>query len=110
MLAATLALGVLLAGGRAVAVVEALRQRWWLELLGATLFGAIPNCAASVALAEGYVRSVLSLGATVAGLSAAAGYGPILLLQEGEFGTAGRLLGLCLLASMAAGVVVNAVF
>ena len=31
-----------------------------LELLGTALFGLIPNCSASIAIAEGYLRGVLS--------------------------------------------------
>lgn len=79
-----------------------------IELFATALFGLLPNCSASIAIAEGYLRGVLSFGATVAGLCAGAGYGPILLLRKGVLPTAARILALCfgfsLLAGLLAGV------
>jgi hypothetical protein len=78
-----------------------------LELLGTAMFGLIPNCSASIAIAEGYLRGVLSFGATIAGLCAGAGYGPILLFRRGVLGTAVRLLAICLAFSIAVGAIVS---
>lgn len=106
--AITLAFGLVIEATGLDAWTGAARSHPWLELLGVTLFGLIPNCSASIAIAEGYLRGVLSFGATVGGLCAGAGYGPILLLRRGVLGTAVRLLLLCLAFSLLTGVVVAA--
>ena len=79
-----------------------------LEVVGTALFGLIPNCAVSVAIAEGYLRGGLSYGATVAGLSAGAGYGPIVLFKEGDRRTAMWLMAVCLAISVTGGLIVGA--
>jgi hypothetical protein len=79
------------------------------EVLGAALFGLIPNCSASIAIAEAYMRGVLSFGATIAGLSAGAGYGPILLFRRGLLGTAARILALCFGFALTAGTIISLV-
>lgn len=48
----------------------------------AALVGLIPNCASGVILAEMYAKGLLTLGAAVAGLSAAAGLGYAVLIKE----------------------------
>ena len=48
----------------------------------AAFFGLIPNCAASVAIAKLYLNDVIGFGATIAGLSAGAGLGLIVLFRE----------------------------
>jgi hypothetical protein len=75
-----------------------------LGVIGTALFGLIPNCAASIAIAEAAMRGLLPFSATMAGLSAGAGYGPIVLLKEGTNGTLIELLALCLGISIAAGL------
>ena len=52
-----------------------------LAIVGSGVFGLIPNCAASVAIAQLYVEGVLSLGACMAGLLSAAGVGLLVLLR-----------------------------
>ena len=78
-----------------------------LEVVAAAIFGLIPNCAVSVAIAEGYLRGGLSYAATVAGLSAGAGYGPIVLFKEGDRRTAMWLMAVCLAISITGGLVVS---
>lgn len=104
----SLALGVLIhaVGVERLASGAAAHPR--LEMLGSALFGLIPNCSASIAIAEAYLRGVLSFGATVAGLCAGAGYGPILLFRRGVLVHAIRLLMLCFVLSLAAGTLVAA--
>jgi hypothetical protein len=106
---ASVAIGYLMARTDAAQFVRSLRLHPLAELIAATAFGLIPNCAASVAIAEGYVGGVLTSGATFAGLAAGAGYGPILLVRDGALGRAGALLGFCFAVAVASGLLVNAV-
>ena len=52
-----------------------------LQPFAAALFGLIPSCAASVFLTQMYAEGSLSFGAVVAGLSASAGVGILVLFQ-----------------------------
>lgn len=52
-----------------------------LGVLGASLIGLIPNCAASVAIAQLYVEGVLGSGAMLAGLLVSAGVGLLVLCR-----------------------------
>lgn len=52
-----------------------------LSVLGAGLVGLIPNCAASVAIAELYVEGMLSAGAMMSGLLMAGGVGLLVLVR-----------------------------
>jgi hypothetical protein len=67
----------------------------------------IPNCAASIAIAEAYLHSGLSVGATIAGLSTGAGFGPIVLFKDGKHSIAIRALLICLFVSVAWGYLIN---
>lgn len=48
----------------------------------AVLIGLIPNCAASIFIAEIYLKGTISFGSAVAGLCASAGFGSLVLLRE----------------------------
>lgn len=52
-----------------------------LSVLASALVGLIPNCAASVAIAQLYVEGVLGSGAMIAGLLVSAGVGLLVLLR-----------------------------
>ena len=52
-----------------------------LSVLASALVGLIPNCAASVAVAQLYVEGVLGAGAMMAGLLVSAGVGLLVLLR-----------------------------
>jgi hypothetical protein len=102
--AVTLLLGAALHWLGGDAWLELASRRPVLGVIGTALFGLIPNCAASVAIAEGAMRGLLPFSATMAGLSAGAGYGPIVLLKDGSNGTLVELLVLCVGISVAAGL------
>lgn len=53
-----------------------------LAVVGAGVVGLIPNCAASVAIAQLYVDGMLSAGAMMAGLLSAAGVGLLVLMRS----------------------------
>jgi hypothetical protein len=80
-----------------------------IEVAALALFGLIPNCAASIAIAEGFLHSWVSFGGAVAGLCAGAGYGPIVLVKEGDRKEALLLLAIVLGFSMGAGWLVRGV-
>ena len=63
------------------------KRRWALPrvLLAAAvvaLIGLIPNCAASVAIAQLYIEGILGAGAMMSGLLSAAGVGLLVLLRS----------------------------
>jgi hypothetical protein len=75
----------------------------------AALVGLIPNCAASVALAELYVEGAISYGATVAGLCASGGLGLLVLFrEEPDRRAAAAIVGLLFAISVLAGTLVQA--
>ena len=56
----------------------------WLAIPVSALVGLIPNCAASVAIAQLFVEGVISTGACMAGLLPAAGVGLLVLLRTNK--------------------------
>ena len=106
VLGITLAIGLLVEWVGLARIAAGTARHPVVTLVGAALFGLVPNCAASIAIAEGYLRGVLPFPAAVAGLCAGAGYGPILLLRRSLLIPAARILGVCLACSIAAGALV----
>ena len=53
----------------------------WQPLI-ATLVGLIPNCAASVAITQVFLKGGISFGSAIAGLCASAGVGLLVLMRE----------------------------
>ncbi len=78
------------------------------RVVGVTLFGMIPNCAASVAITEAFLKAGLPFGTTIAGLSAGAGFGPIVLLREVRLRQALIVLGWLAAIAIVAGLVIDA--
>jgi hypothetical protein len=101
--AMTLLVGAVVHRVDGTAILEAATRHRFLGVIATALFGLVPNCAVSIAIAEGALRGLLPFSATMAGLSAGAGYGPILLLKEGSTRTAVSLLLTCLALSVTAG-------
>ncbi len=81
-----------------------------IQVIVAALFGLIPNCAASIAIAEAFLHTGLSLGATVAGLSTGAGFGPIVLFKDGKLKFALQALLISLTAAIFWGYLINYYF
>jgi len=76
--------------------------------LMAVLIGIIPNCAASVAVTEVYLRGAITFGSAIAGLSAGGGLGLLVLLKENKDRKENALIvGLLVLISLAAGILLN---
>lgn len=68
----------------------------------AALVGLIPNCAASVAITELYLKGAITYGSLIAGLCASAGLGILILFREEKekreiFKVLGLLLGISIL-------------
>ncbi len=81
-----------------------LAHRLW-QPFAAALIGLIPNCAASVAITELYLKGVITFGAVISGLSASGGLGLLLLFKEEKnkrevFLILSLLLGISILAGL----------
>jgi len=90
-------------------LAAALSGRPLLQIAAATLVGAIPNCAASVAVTEFYLSGVISFGACIAGLCAGGGLGLLVLFKEGDRREALWITGLLLVISFIAGIAAGAI-
>jgi len=91
-------------------IIESINVHPILEIFITALFGLIPNCAASIAIAQAFLHTGLSLGATIAGLSSGAGFGPIVLFKDGEIKTSFKILLLTLVCAICWGLIINFIF
>ncbi|HSK09636.1 MAG TPA: putative manganese transporter [Vicinamibacterales bacterium] len=108
---ATTLLGLMLALGSGRVAWLAGGPGWSVPRVAAVaLFGMIPNCAASIAVTEAFLRAGLPFGTTIAGLSAGAGFGPIVLVREAGLRQALTVLAWLLVAAMAAGLAIDVLF
>ena len=74
------------------------------------LIGLIPGCAVSVLLVELFLSGAISFGGAIAGLSAGAGFGFILLASDAPRRSEAVKISLCTyLAAVAAGVIIQLV-
>ena len=103
----TIALTTILMFTHSSELFESLNVNPVIEIFAAALFGLIPNCAASIAIAQAFLHAGLSLGATIAGLSSGAGFGPIVLIKDGEIKTSLKILLLTLVSAISWGLIVN---
>lgn len=78
-----------------------------IQIFAAAIFGLVPNCAVSIAIAEAFLHTGLSIGATIAGLCSGAGFGPIVLFKDGNIKTAFRTLLIALVISILWGYLIN---
>lgn len=87
---------------------NALLFRSPLQPVIAAMIGLIPNCAASVAIAEMFLKGGLTYGAAIAGLSSSAGVGLLVLLKENhDARDTIKVLALLLGISIAAGLIIQ---
>lgn len=66
------------------AILSFLNTTTWLQPIFAGLVGLIPNCASSVVISKFFAMGGLTLGACVAGLSANAGLGLMMLIKQNK--------------------------
>jgi len=79
-----------------------------LAVVIAGIVGLIPNCAASVAIAQLYVEGVLGLGACMSGLLSAAGVGLLVLLRTNRRPRENAaIVGILLAASIVCGLLIQ---
>lgn len=79
------------------------------SVLGAALVGLVPNCAASIVIAQLYVEGVLGAGAMLAGLLVSAGVGLLVLMRTNRRPAQNALIVVALYAmGVAWGFIVNA--
>ena len=79
-----------------------------LAVVASAVVGLIPNCAASVAIAQLYVEGMLGFGACMAGLLSASGVGLLVLLRTNRHAKENALIvGVLLAVSIACGLVMQ---
>ncbi|MBE0539713.1 MAG: arsenic efflux protein [Ignavibacterium sp.] len=107
VLVITIIIASLLAFTHSAELMESLNVNPIIQIFIAAVFGLIPNCAVSIAIAEAFLHTGLSLGATIAGLSSGAGFGPIVLFKDGEIKTSIKILFLTLGSAISWGLIIN---
>ena len=74
----------------------------------AALIGLIPNCSASVAITQLYLDGIISFGSVIAGLSAGAGLGLIVLFKENKnIKDTFKIIALLLSTSILVGILIQ---
>ena len=87
-----------------------LGHTFWQPVVAA-LVGLIPNCAASVAITELYLKGAISYGAVIAGLSASGGLGILVLFKEDkDKKDIFKVIGLLLATSIISGLLIQYLF
>lgn len=72
------------------------------------VIGLIPNCAASVAITQVFLKGGISFGSAIAGLCASGGLGMLVLLRENHnLRDTVRVIGLLLSISITAGIIIQ---
>ena len=88
-------------------IIESLNVNPVIQIIVTGIFGLIPNCAASIAIAEAFLHTGLPFGAAIAGLSSGAGFGPIVLFKDGEIKTSLKILILTLVSAISWGLIIH---
>ncbi len=104
----SLIIGFLIAGSGKAGLGRFFFSGTFLQPLIAVLVGLIPNCAASVAITEVYLKGAITFGSAIAGLSASGGLGLLVLVKENQDRKETALIiGLLVLISLTAGILLN---
>ncbi len=82
---------------------------FWFQPLVCALIGLIPNCAASVVLAETYALGGIGFGGFLAGLISCAGLGYVVLMRKKSWKIGLTVAAVMLLLGLAAGYAASAV-
>jgi len=107
VLAITILISFVLYFADADHLIQSIQNHPYAQVVSAAIFGLIPNCAASIAIAEAFLHTGLSLGATIAGLSTGAGFGPIVLFKDGTLKFATQALVISLVTAILWGYLIN---
>lgn len=109
--AVTLGLNGLMAGVGEENLGNVLLRQSLFQPLLAALVGLIPNCAASVAIAQLFLKGGLSFGSTVAGLCCSGGLSLLVLARENrDFKDTLRVVVLLVLISTVAGLAIQLLY
>lgn len=77
----------------------------------ASLVGLIPNCGASVAITQVFLKGGISLGSAISGLCSSAGLGLLVLFKENKnFKDTARVIILLLCISIGAGILIQSFY
>lgn len=106
----TIAIASLFAFTHSEEFVESLNVSPIIQIIVTGIFGLIPNCAASIAIAEAFLHTGLPFGAAIAGLSSGAGFGPIVLFKDGEIKASLKILLLTLVSAISWGIIIYFIF
>jgi hypothetical protein len=108
--AVTLALGLVVESSGSLEWAKRSGPAGFTRVLAVATFGLIPNCAVSVAITEAFLRAGMPFGTTIAGLSAGAGFGPIVLLREVDRRQAVVVLAWLLGIAVVSGLAIDAFY
>lgn len=76
-----------------------------------SFIGLIPNCAASVAITEVFLKGGISFGSAIAGLSSSAGLGLLILLKENHnIKDTAKVIGTLIFISSIAGILIQTIY
>jgi len=105
---AAAAIGILISRIGQTAIEEFFYLHNSIQPIIAAFIGLIPNCAASVAITELYLKGIINFGAAISGLCAGAGLGVLVLIREEKNKKIVLLvIALLLSISIAAGFIIN---
>lgn len=104
----TLAIGLILDKVGSDRIGAVLLNGSALQPVVASFIGLIPNCFASVFLADMYARGAISFGSMLAGLCSGAGIGLLVLVRENrDHADTLRVIGMLMAVSITAGIAVQ---
>jgi len=92
-------------------LAKVIPQHTVLQPVIAALVGLIPNCAASVAITEVFLKGGISFGSAISGLCASGGLGMLVLLKENKNAKdTFRVLALLVGISVTVGIIIQSIY